>query len=226
VVVHNPAAAAKVREHNPDARVFEIPHIRFALHVPAAADVLAVRDRLGVAAAATLCGVFGHLRESKRIRSVVRACEAAGVPLLLAGACGPDLESAIEPYLSQVHRVGHTPADEFWTLAHAVDICVNLRYPPAGETSGIGVRLMSIGKPVVMTESLEVSRFPEGACIRIDGGVREQAHLEEVLRWLVRFPFDGRSIGAQAAAYIEREHSPDRVGTLYEEALTAAVNLH
>jgi hypothetical protein len=43
-----------------------------------------------------------------------------------------------------------------------VDACINLRYPAAGETSGIAIRLMGIGKPVLLTDG-EVLAFPEGA---------------------------------------------------------------
>jgi hypothetical protein len=224
VVVHNAAAARIVREHVPGAVVHEIPHLAFEPHTPAAADALAVRERFGVKPHEMLCGVFGHLRESKRISTVARACERTGVPLLLAGECGADLEKALAPYLSRVHRVGHTPDAEFWALAHAVDLCVNLRYPAAGETSGIAIRMMGIGKPVVLTDSLEVSRFPAETCIRIPSGLGEQAALEEALLWLKACPFDGREIGARAQRHVLAEHAPERVARLYCSALEAAIH--
>jgi glycosyltransferase involved in cell wall biosynthesis len=224
IIVHNPAAARMVKQHAPAAVVHEIPHLAFAPYTPAAADVLAIRQRFGVAPHELLCGVFGHLRESKRISTVARACEQAGLALLLAGDCGPDLEKALAPYLARVHRIGPTPEPEFWTLAHAVDICINLRYPAAGETSGIAIRMMSIGKPVVLTDSLEVSRFPADACIRIPSGLHEQPALEETLLWLKQAPFDAREIGARACRHVQAEHSVDRVARSYREALEAALH--
>ena len=53
-----------------------------------------------------------------------------------------------------------------------MDACINLRYPLGGETSGIAIRLMGIGKPVLVTDGEEYARFPEDACLRIAGGRR------------------------------------------------------
>ena len=68
----------------------------------------------------------------------------------------------------------------------AVDACINLRYPAAGETSGIAIRLMGIGKPVLMTDRPECSRFPEDACMRIAPGVAERDSLREHMTLLHR----------------------------------------
>ena len=48
-----------------------------------------------------------------------------------------------------------------------VDCCLNLRYPGAGETSGIAIRLMGVGKPVIVTDNAENSDFPRGAVLRV-----------------------------------------------------------
>jgi hypothetical protein len=71
VVVHNPAAARIVRQHAPLARVVEIPH----LFLPEWGQRLDTSvETAGRSACTTfLFGVFGHLRESKRIPSILRA---------------------------------------------------------------------------------------------------------------------------------------------------------
>ena len=51
---------------------------------------------------------------------------------------------------------------------------------------------MGAGKPVIMTDSLENSRYPDGTCIRISAGFSESAELEAVVRWA------GRITGATA----------------------------
>ena len=61
----------------------------------------------------------------------------------------------------RIFRVGYTPERDFWLHAAAVDACINLRYPAAGETSGITIRLMGIAKPVLMSAALENAGFPE-----------------------------------------------------------------
>jgi hypothetical protein len=100
-----------------------------------------------------------------------------------------------------------------------VDACVNLRYPAAGETSGISIRLMSLGKPVLVTASEEVSRFPAAACLRVDAGITEEEMLADYMVWLAKFPDDARSIGQRAAEHIREFHGAGRVAGLYWQAL-------
>jgi len=101
VIVHNPRAAAMVREHAPSAIVHEIPFL-FAppVELPPDAEVIRWRAEHGIPSGICLAGVFGYLRESKRLASVLRAfhcarssCELA---LLIAGdIASPDLARAM-----------------------------------------------------------------------------------------------------------------------------------
>lgn len=217
VVVHNPAAARIVREHAPQARVVEIPHL-FAPPGPPRAWTPGPPD-------AFLFGVFGHLRASKRIPTILRAfnrIRGAGARLLVAGDfVAPDLESALAPMLDApgVIRVPYVSEPEFQALAAAVDAGISLHNPSAGETSGIAIRLMGIGKPVLVSAGEEVARFPDDAVIRIDRGLAEEPLLVEYMMWLVKHPEKARQIGARAAAHIAAHHSPDLVARLYFELL-------
>ncbi len=116
-------------------------------------------------------------------------------------------------------RVGYVSEREFWLQAAAVDACINLRHPTAGETSGIGVRLMGIGKPVLVTAGEETARFPDPACLRVDPGPAEEEMLAEYLVWLARYPEDARAMGERARAHIREYHAPERVARLYWQAL-------
>jgi glycosyltransferase involved in cell wall biosynthesis len=228
VIVHNPRAAAMVARHAPVAVVYEIPHL-FAPPVesPAQSDVLRLRDQLGIAPRVFLLGVFGHLRESKRLASVLRAFHRARVgaeiALLVAGDfASRDLARSLAPLLQQdtnIRCVGYLTERDFWRNAAAVDACINLRYPAAGETSGIAIRLMGIGKPVLVSEGKEVARFPDNSCLRVDTGAAEEEMLAEYMVWLARFPDDARAIGQRAAAYIGQYHSPARIAESYWQAL-------
>ena len=230
VVVHNPAARRIAAEHGAD-RISEIPHLFEPPQLPPAYDVIRLRERLGIGPRCFLFGVFGHLRESKRLTSVLRAFEnvmASGTEaaLLVAGDfVSPHLARALEPerWSKRIVRVGFTPERDFWLHASAVDACVNLRYPPAGETSGIAIRLMGIGKPVIMTAGEEAAGFPEAACLRVDPGVCEVDMLSDLMIWLARSPSDSRDIGARAAAHIGRVHNPERVAAAYWSVLESAV---
>ena len=172
VIVHNPAAARIVRQHAPATPVVEIPLLY--------ADPPPITP-LRFGAAAYVFGVFGYLRESKRVAATLRAFEKVravrpNTALLLAGEfISSDLARAVEPMLRNpgILRLGHMSEAEFWQAAAATDACVNLRYPSAGETSAVAIRFMGLGKPVIVSSGEETSRFPDAACLRVDAGPAE-----------------------------------------------------
>jgi glycosyltransferase involved in cell wall biosynthesis len=228
IVVHNPEAARVAAQHAKNVRVVEIPHL-FALPPGAASGAEAIRwrQRHGVAPADFLFGVFGYLRESKRLMTVLEAFaairrELPKTQLLVAGAfVSSDLERAAAPLLTApgIVRLPHLEEREFWLAAAAVDACINLRYPAAGETSGIAIRLMGLGKPVLLTDSPECSCFPEEACVRIAAGAAESDSLRAHMALLASMPLVARAIGDNAAAHIRAEHGIERVAELYWEVL-------
>lgn len=226
VVVHNPAAARMVREAVPDARVAEIPHYFVPPRLPGERG--RTRDNLGLVPGETLVAVFGYLRDSKRVGSVLKAMPAVPwVKLMLVGefvSC--ELERSLEPLLAaqKVIRFGHVPEAEFWRLAEATDICVNLRYPGAGETSGIAIKLMGIGKPVLVTNSEETSALPELSVIRIDAGEAEVEMLAHYLRALAESEELCCEIGRRAASHIADRHTLQGAVHLYLELARATAD--
>jgi len=227
VIVHNPAAAQMVREHAPATRIHEIPHLWEQPEIPPVYEVERLRRRLGVSGNVLLCAIFGHLRESKRLASVIRALQKIPtkypLALLLAGDfASTDLERSIEPLLASegVIRAGYLSEADWWRYAVAVDLGINLKYPAAGETSGIGIRLMGLGKPVVLTSGLETSRFPVSARLTVDAGVPEEEMLSIYLAWAVQNRASLEEIGKRAAIHIRSEHAVERVASMYWNVLS------
>jgi glycosyltransferase involved in cell wall biosynthesis len=224
IVVHNPAAARIVLAHAPSARVVEIPHLFAPPPLPSEAEAIRFRQRLGVPPDRFLFGVFGSLRESKRLMAVLDAFASVGPPavLLVAGEfVSRDLERAAAPLLDApgIVRLPHLPEREFWLAASAVDACINLRYPAAGETSGIAIRLMGIGKPVIVTESEECAAFPEDACVRIAPGPAERESLRQHMLLLTSMAETARAIGQRGAAHIRSRHRVNEISRQYWQVL-------
>jgi glycosyltransferase involved in cell wall biosynthesis len=223
VVVHNPAAARLVREHAPRTPVVEIPHFFSAPELPTEVQALRYRVTLGFKDRDFLFGVFGYLRESKRVGNILEVFRAVHserpeTGLLVAGAfVSADLERAVRPMLRApgiVYRP-HLPEREYRLAASAIDACINLRYPAAGETSGISIGMMGIGKPVLVTESEECARFPEDACLRVAPGLEERDSLRSQMILLRSFPGVGRAVGVRAAAHVRAHHNLERVAQQY-----------
>ena len=227
VVVHNPAAARIARQHAHAARVEEIPHLFAAPPLPTQAESFRYRQRLGIGPDQFLFGVFGYLRESKRLVAVLDAferlhAECPRTALLITGEfVSTDLARAVEPLLAApgVYRLPHLSEGDFWTAAQAVDACINLRYPPAGETSGIAIRLMGIGKPVLLTDGEECARFPEDACIRIAPGAAERDSLLQHLFLLTSVNGVAAAVGQRGAEHIRSHHRVSSVSERYWRVL-------
>ena len=228
IIVHNPRAAELVREHVRGTTIHEIPHL-FAPpgELPSAGEIIRWRAELDIAPRTFLVGVFGHLRESKRLMALLRAFQrarrSADITLLIAGDfVSTDLARSMEPLLAHdagIRRIGYLDERDFWLCASAVNACINLRYPLAGETSGIAIRLMGLGKTVLVSNGAETAHFPEAACVRVDTGQAEEEMLVEYLVWFARHPDDSHAIGQRAAAHIRQYHAPARVAKLYWSAL-------
>jgi glycosyltransferase involved in cell wall biosynthesis len=206
-----------VRLHVPDARVVGIPLLWRAPR----ADAARYRQRHGIPEGVFLFGVVGHLRESKRLLPVLRAfARVSGTALLVAGDfVSSDLERAAAPLLAEP-RIYRLPWQrDLWSAAAALDACINLRYPAAGESSDISVQMMGMGKPVLMTDCEENAAFPETTCLRVAAGPGEEHSLWAHMILLTSVAGAASEIGRRAAGYIRKEHSLDRVSARYWNTL-------
>lgn len=207
VIVHNPAAQRLARQHCA-ARVEQIPHFIQPEPGLPAQEILAWRASHGLTDRTCLLGVFGHLRESKRVPAVMRALrqQAIDVALLLQGEwSSAALRNSLEPQAERLVRVGPLPEAEFRLLMAATDVGVNLRYPSAGESSGVLARLMAAGKPCLVTRGEEVGDLPAGVVWPVAAGPGEAEELACAIAYLAQHPAARRAMGRAAQRYAETE---------------------
>jgi glycosyltransferase involved in cell wall biosynthesis len=224
IIVHNPAATKLVREHVPQTPVVEIPHLFERPSLPSPEETLRFRETLGLTPETLLIGTFGHQRETKRLTVLLRAFQRAGANarLLVSGDFVSGVfENAVAPLLEHpgVIRTGYLPEPELWRYAAATDLCINLRYPSAAETSGIAIRMMGIGKPVIFTAGEALARIPANACLKLDVGPDEEPMLAGYIEWLAENREAGLAIGRRAAAHIAECHAPEKVAREYWNVL-------
>jgi hypothetical protein len=230
VIVHNPGAAELVRQHAPEVNVVIIPHFFDAPPVLDPVAAIEFRRAMGIPIDPYLFGCFGFQRESKRLLAVLEVFSRLrqGFPeekrpsLLVAGEfVSSDLARACAPLLATpgVCRVPYLDDCDFWIAASAVDACVNLRVPACGETSGIAIRMMGIGKPVLLSEGPENHNFATGSYFAVPQGVAESAALFHYMGILALDRALGRDMGRIGAEHIGREHTLAGISELYWELL-------
>jgi glycosyltransferase involved in cell wall biosynthesis len=208
-------------------QVHTIPHFFEPVPLPDHAETARFRERIGAGQGTVLFGIFGYLRETKRIATCIRAFRTMhaarpNTALLLAGeAVSADLKRLLlaESPHPAILRMGHLNEQELLTAAAAVDCCLNLRSPAAGETSGIAIRLMGFGKPVILTDCPENSVIPQSACLRVSPGLPESDELYSQMSLVTEFPHIAKEIGAAARRHILEQHSIESCAAAYAALL-------
>jgi glycosyltransferase involved in cell wall biosynthesis len=177
-------------------------------------------------------GSIGHLNVDKRVPELIEAFARLRerVPearLLLAGPASPrlDLEArlaavglddgaaVLEPYVD---------ASRLWALIARCDVCVNLRYPTMGETSGVVVRALGLGRPLVVSDVGWFAELPDDAVVKVAPDELEPERLAAALQLLLEREDARAALGTAARRYAEREHDLARSADLYAAALEEA----
>jgi glycosyltransferase involved in cell wall biosynthesis len=180
---------------------------------------------------APVIGSFGFLNANKRIPQLLEAFAIVRVRhprarLLLVGpeAPGLHLEERIERLglTDAVERHGYVDEQRFWSLLAACDVCVSLRWPTMGETSAGVIRMLSLAKPIVVSNVDAFAELPEDVAVKIAPDEREVDALAASLLQLVEDPSPAARMSAAAREFALREHDLARVADLYTSALEEA----
>ena len=143
--------------------------------------------------------------------------------LLVAGQfVSTDLERAVAPLLAApgvcACRICRR-ANSGWR-PRAVDACINLRYPAAGESSGIAVRLMGIGKPVMLTDGAGCARVSRKTPASASPpAARSATRCWHHMILLTSMAEVARTIGQRGAGHIAAHHRVEQIGKRYWDLL-------
>jgi glycosyltransferase involved in cell wall biosynthesis len=130
------------------------------------------RRELGISEQAFVLSHFGFVTEVKQLDLLIKISlllqERLDVHLLIAG--GGSQELLPEADLSAVRHktvVGHVPDQMLNDSILASDLVSILRYPSNGETSGIGARCLSMGRPMLCFDYYAYSDLPRDVAVHI-----------------------------------------------------------
>ena len=202
VLVHGQWAASVLREEDPELAV-RVVSMGIPLPPPARRDVgLAFRAAVAHSARGAAPRLVrlpdadqAHRRGDPRPRFVPAS---KSVHLLIAGELSPYSNyAALAAELGvaeRVHVTGFLPFDQLDAAISATDLCLNLRYPTAGETSASLLRILAVGRPVVVSDYADFGDLPEEIALHIPPGEGEMEKLARGAGAAARRP-GRRSIG-------------------------------
>lgn len=211
VIVHSEYVKRRIKQVFPDVPVRVIPHhaapSAFAIGQGRSFDP---RSKLGLQEFFPIVASFGFLTRSKRIDVALRAfahlrLDFPNARYLLVGQ---EVDSfPVRDIVEQlgltdhVQLVGYVDEPTFYEYLAAADICVNLRYPSAGETSGCVTRALAAGKPVVVSRYRQFNDIPDDCCVKLDLGLGEEERLYHVLKSLTEDNDCRLALGERARRY-------------------------
>jgi glycosyltransferase involved in cell wall biosynthesis len=225
VLVHSRWAERTVGEQDPGVAVRVVP-MGVPLADPAGADAAAAwRRARGIPDTARLIGSFGFQTPIKRTDRAIRALanEAlAGAHLLIGGersdGLGLERVAAEAGVGDRVHLLGFLGYEEYELAMGACDLCLNLRYPTAGETSASLLRELALGKPAVVSDYAQFAELPDDVAVRIPLGEGEIEALARAAGELLAAPSRLAAMSAAARRFIAERHAPERAARAVAEA--------
>jgi glycosyltransferase involved in cell wall biosynthesis len=176
-------------------------------------------------------GSFGFLNANKRVPQLLEAFAALRVRhpnarLVLVGpeAPGLELERRIASLSLEdaVERHGYVDEAQFWSLLAACDVAVSLRWPTMGETSAGAIRVLSLAKPLIVSDVDAFRELPDDVVLKVSPDEREVETLTAALLALAEDPARRESFSEAARTYAGREHELGHVADLYVAALEEA----
>jgi glycosyltransferase involved in cell wall biosynthesis len=212
LIVHSQYVERRVRERGYAGPVWRIPH-------PAWPPPAAEPAQNG----SFVVGCFGNLNASKRVPQVLEAFASLNqshpeAMLILGGAVEPGIELERRAPEGVVHE-GRVTEERLWSLLVSCDVCVALRRPTRGETSGMAIRALSAGKPLIVSDAGWFAELPASVAAKVPVDDREPETVAAFLRLLADDPQLRERMSEAATEYAQRVHGLDRVADLYAAAL-------
>lgn len=230
VIVHSAYAAQFVRRAAPGIPVAQVP-----MGIPPTTKISmpAARAGVGIDDDTFVVSAFGEVHPHKRISVALEAfaeflARHPDARLCLIGAASPnyDVVTILRALRIEhaVQRIGFVPLETYQNYIAASDVCLNLRYPSAGETSASLLRLLGAGKTTFVTRTGAYAELPDEICVKIEPDAHEKQLLVEYLEYFIRRPDAREQIGSRARAYVDENHTLAQTARGYAEFLNSLLN--
>lgn len=221
IITHSRYVQERVLTLRPEAPTAVVP---MGVPLPPEIPRAAARMRRGLSQSALILASFGHINAYKRLDPALRALAALreeypNLRYILVGSVSPnfDLQGLVRRMglESVVEITGYVSRAAFEDYVAAADVCLNLRFPTAGETSASLLRLLGAGRPTLVSTTGAFAELPPGVVAQVDVDAAEGDLILAYCRLLTRCPDLAEAMGTLAREYVAREHTLDRAAQGY-----------
>jgi glycosyltransferase involved in cell wall biosynthesis len=228
-LVHSLEARRQVEEACPEST---IRRVRMGVEAPQLLSRVQARQKLGLGGGVILAS-FGLVTPEKRITTALQCVkrlldEGSDITYLLVGGSVPHFDALEEAHRlgisDRVKLTGRVSDEDFWLYAFAADLCLNLRFPSAGETSATLLQLMAAGRAVMITDQAQGLELPDSVVARSSLEGDEDGLFCDV-KDLLRHSQRRRKIEESARQFATAEHSVDAMVKDYVSVLEEAYSL-
>jgi glycosyltransferase involved in cell wall biosynthesis len=183
------------------------------------------RSEWGVGDGHILISSCGFVNRNKRYDLIVSAIEELNDPRIVYMIAGEDrgglLKDCLEAARSRIRVQGYLSLEKMESLIAASDLCINLRYPTMGESSGSLLRQLGYGKATVVTNCGSYMEFPDYSVLKVDPDIDERAMVTRVLAALVEDQDFRLSVGREGALFVQDECNLDKCAREYAAFIRA-----
>jgi len=239
IIVHSNWAKKRLLLKNIEANVrcihhyVQIPNYSFNESVEVKQSA---RKKLQIPDESIVIAAFGFIQETKRSLPTLRAIrrvinEFPKTKMIYVGKITNEIEEDFYSYVGKyklqdnVFVTGYTSLEIFLLYIEASDICLNLRYPYYGETSGGLSRILAAGKCVVVNDIGSFSEIPDTCCIKLPSPMNmfieeEEERIYKALVDLIKNTEKRIEIGIAARKFAEKELEINKIIQQYLNVLS------
>lgn len=203
----------KINHHGHNKKIFDRNHIR---------------SQMGIHKDSILISSIGYINKNKRFDVILRALDELNNPAITYVIAGKDRGNLLRNYIGEkklnIIVKSHLDLSDLEALVDASDICINLRHPTMGESSGTLVRMMGYGKPVLVTNYGSYADFPDYSVLKVDPDIDEKETIKRFVTALIQEEDFCRSVGKEAARFVREECSIEKCALEYASFLKNQAN--
>jgi glycosyltransferase involved in cell wall biosynthesis len=230
--VHSPYVKELIKRENPSARVaivtMGVPEIK-----PGKSRAGELRKKHQLHPDDIILASFGAITPEKRIIPIMKVLQKLvaqheNIKYLLVGNRSEDLD--IDQLVrdlkleDKVIITGFVEREDFFNYLALADVCINMRYPTVRETSATLLRIMAMGKSVVISNLLHLGDIPQDIAIKIPLIDEEEILLKE-LRQLIKNENRREKLSHVGLHFIREKHSLKAMCDSYVPVIEEGVKL-